>query len=68
MYRYLLFTYSENYPAGGMDDCVLKTNDLEELAKHIAKDNSQYMDIYDCHTGETHHHLDKLKESLVSEK
>lgn len=35
MYRYLLFFYQYYYPRGGMEDCVLKTNDYDELVPFI---------------------------------
>lgn len=30
LYRYFVFCISEYYPSGGMNDCELKTNDLEQ--------------------------------------
>ena len=41
MYRYLLFFYQDYYPLGGMEDCVLKTNDYDELVPFI---NEHYFD------------------------
>ena len=35
MYRYLLFFYYDYYPHGGMEDCVLKTNNFDDLDKYI---------------------------------
>ena len=35
MYRYLLFYYDDYYPCGGMEDCVFKTNSLDELEQFI---------------------------------
>ena len=35
MYRYFLFEYDDFYPAGGMEDCVLKTNDYDELSATV---------------------------------
>ena len=35
MYRYLLFYYYDFYPEGGMEDCVLKTNNFDDLEKHV---------------------------------
>lgn len=35
MYRYLLFYYDHYYPHGGMEDCVLKTNNFADLEKHV---------------------------------
>lgn len=57
MYRYLLFKYNDYYPYGGMNDCVFKTNDLEELTQFV-KDKyckedillSDEIHFYDAHT------------------
>ena len=35
MYRYFLFFYYDYYPHGGMEDCVLKTNNFDDLEKFI---------------------------------
>lgn len=35
MYRYLLFYYDDYYPLGGMEDCVLKTNNHDDLEPFI---------------------------------
>ena len=35
MYRYFLFFYQNYYPCGGMEDCVLKTNNFDELEQFI---------------------------------
>lgn len=35
MYRYFLFFYDDYYPHGGMEDCVLKTNNFDDLEKFI---------------------------------
>ena len=35
MYRYYLFFYFDYYPHGGMEDCVLKTNNLDDIEKFI---------------------------------
>ena len=41
MYRYLLFFYQDYYPYGGMEDCVLKTNNYDDLVPYI---NEHYGD------------------------
>mgnify|MGYP001243168234 CR=1 FL=1 len=33
--RYMLFVYNDYYPAGGMDDCKLITDDYSELEKEV---------------------------------
>lgn len=35
MYRYYLFFYQDFYPRGGMEDCVLKTNNYDDLVPFI---------------------------------
>lgn len=35
MYRYFLFFYNDFYPLGGMEDCVLKTNNFDDLEPFI---------------------------------
>lgn len=52
MFRYLLFECTHYYPAGGMDDCVLKTNDITELDAYVRKNctnaigvNFHYYDV-----------------------
>lgn len=48
MYRFLLFSYSEYYPNGGMKDCEFRFNSFYELVEE--KDNlysSDYIEIYD---------------------
>ena len=35
MHRYYLFFYYDYYPRGGMRDCVLKTNNFDDLEKLI---------------------------------
>ena len=57
-YRYLAFSYPSYYPGGGMSDCLLKTNDLEEARAKIEQDRTRNdpchggSEIYDCETGE----------------
>lgn len=43
MYRYLLFFYPYYYPHGGMADCVLKTNNFDDLEQFI---HANYEDDY----------------------
>lgn len=45
MYRYLLFFCPRYYPAGGMWDCDLKTNNIDELESFI---NLHYKDELWC--------------------
>ena len=41
MYRYYLFQCDTYYPSGGMYDCKLKTNNLEDLIPFINKHYSE---------------------------
>jgi hypothetical protein len=43
MYRYFLFYYDTYYPHGGMEDCVLKTNNFDDLEQFI---HENYEDDY----------------------
>lgn len=43
MYRYLLFYYDHYYPHGGMNDCVLKTNNFVDIEQYI---HDNYEDDY----------------------
>ena len=48
MYRFLLFSYGDYYPCGGMRDLELKFNNFSELVEN--KDDlylSDYIEIYD---------------------
>ena len=47
MYRYLLFYYPDYYPSGGMEDCVLKTNNFDDLIPFI---NEHYFEDWYCGT------------------
>lgn len=43
MYRYFLFFYYDYYPHGGMEDCVLMTNNFDDLEQCI---HANYEDDY----------------------
>ena len=55
MYRYYLFLYYSYYPHGGMNDCVLKTNDFNDLKRFVLEDDSDCENIqyYDSVTDKT---------------
>jgi len=48
MYRYLVFAYYSQYPSGGMNDIVLKTNSTKEVQKawHENIHSYDYVEIY----------------------
>ena len=51
MYRFLLFSYAEYYPCGGLDDLILKFNTIEELKEVDTSDISDYIEVYDFKAG-----------------
>lgn len=59
IYRFLLFTYSDYYPSGGMDDCIFKTNNIDTIEKFINDDKEYtYRDnlyVYDIKEDKTIH-------------
>ncbi|MEK3887478.1 hypothetical protein [Bacillus sp. FSL K6-3431] len=36
-FKYLIFGFSHYYPGGGMEDCVLKTNKIQEVKNYVEK-------------------------------
>jgi hypothetical protein len=51
MYRYLVFAYDRYYPSGGMSDCELKSNDIDEVnekADELKSDGWEYVYVYDA--------------------
>ncbi|ARM69264.1 hypothetical protein [Staphylococcus phage Stab22] len=52
MYRFLLFSYAEYYPSGGLDDLILQFNTIEELKEVDTFDISDYVEVYDFKAGE----------------
>lgn len=51
MYRFLLFSYAEYYPCGGLDDLILQFNIVEELKEVDTSDISDYIEVYDFKAG-----------------
>ena len=51
MYRFLLFSYAEYYPSGGLDDLILQFNTIEELKEVDTSDISDYVEVYDFKAG-----------------
>ena len=51
MYRFLLFSYLEYYPCGGLDDLILQFNTIEELKEVDTSDISDYVEVYDFKAG-----------------
>lgn len=43
MYKYLLFAFDDYYPSGGMDDCIYKFNNLDELKGYIYDISNAYL-------------------------
>ena len=48
-FRYLMFAYDTDCPNGGMEDCLIKTNDLEEIKNYIGENqfDFEFFEIYD---------------------
>lgn len=66
MYRFLLFSYADYYPIGGMRDLELKFNYFSELVEN--KDDlylSENIEIYDTKYDSTLHISNK--ETILSE-
>lgn len=51
MYRFLLFSYPDYYPGGGMDDLILQFNTIEELKEVDISDITDYVEVYDFKAG-----------------
>ncbi len=51
MYRFLLFSYPEYYPCGGLDDLILQFNTIEELKEVDTSDITDYVEVYDFKAG-----------------
>lgn len=61
MYRYLLFHCYNYYPSGGILDCVLKTNNFDELVPFI---NEHYNDTLMDHI----HYYDTVEDKCMHAK
>lgn len=61
-YRYLVFAYDYYYPAGGMDDCICKTNEILSVKHEFrsAEKTYQSVEIYDCESGETYYTIEQF--------
>ena len=51
MYRFLLFSYPDYYPCGGLGDLILQFNTIEELKEVDTSDISDYIEVYDFKAG-----------------
>src|SRR5699024_11665303 len=51
MYIFLLLSYAEYYPCGGLDDLILQFNTIEELKEVDTSDISDYIEVYDFKAG-----------------
>ena len=72
MNKYLLFSYRCYYPSGGMGDCILVTENLEELiffATEYIKNQEyadDFMEYYDCKNNEIYMaDCDLLKKGVI---
>jgi hypothetical protein len=70
MYRYLLFSFNDHYPFGGMEDLKIKFNTIEEFEEEFEftdYDNWQLVDlsdfsIYEFSTSIKYHHNEVVKQ------
>lgn len=51
MYRFLLFSYPEYYPCGGLGDMILQFNTVEELKEVDTSDITDSIEVYDFKYG-----------------
>lgn len=51
MYRFLLFSYPEYYPCGGLGDMILQFNTIEELKEVDTSDITDGIEVYDFKYG-----------------
>lgn len=51
MYRFLLFSYPEYYPCGGLGDMILQFNTVEELKEVDTSDITDGIEVYDFKYG-----------------
>lgn len=60
-FRYLVFEHEDYYPAGGMDDCILKTNESIYVKRDLRNKSGCY--VFDCLTGEVYHTVEEFEQS-----
>lgn len=54
--RYIIFYYESYYPSGGMEDCILRTDDLEgfkQILSEVRRSHYGYINCFDINTDET---------------
>ena len=65
MYRYLLFSYAEYYPCGGVGDLCISFNTVKELEDNYLKNErslSEYIEVFDTMTGRIINESDSFDE------
>ena len=68
MKRYWVFTWSNYYPSGGLNDLHLCTDDLDEAQKELARKTKSDVCTVDFNTGEDTHdygHIFDMQEMKV---
>ena len=71
MYRFLLFSYPEYYPCGGVGDLCISFNTVKELEDNYLKNErslSEYIDVFDTKTGRTINESDSFPEVVKEVK
>lgn len=71
MYRFLLFSYPEYYPCGGVGDLCISFNTVKELEDNYSKNErslSEYIEVFDTKTGEIVNKSDNFSEVVKEVK
>ena len=71
MYRFLLFSYPEYYPCGGVGDLCISFNTVKELEDNYLKNErrlSEYIEVFDTKTGEIVNKSDNFSEVVKEVK
>ena len=71
MYRFLLFSYAEYYPCGGVGDLCISFNTVKELEDNYLKNErslSEYIEVFDTKTGRTINESDSFPEVVEEVK
>lgn len=71
MYRFLLFSYPEYYPCGGIGDLRISFNTIEEVEKEYERlpfGLCEYIEVFDTKTGRTINESDNFPEVVKEVK
>ena len=65
MNRWLLFGFDQYYPSGGMDDCVLMSNDASEILERWKMLDYNHSHVYDCVSGRQYNELEIFDQTFA---